>query len=179
MLVMHCNEDLTEQQWQLLDQQQNDDESNINEDDEMEVIDGVIEEDSNEMNTSCLENVMVVSENGFGKRTPLSEYRITKRGGKGIKTLNVTEKTGKLIAIKAVTDDDDLMIINKSGVAIRLALSTIREQGRNTQGVSLINIKKRNDVISSVCKVEHFEPQQDENDELEEQSNDSEQQNEM
>ena len=100
---------------------------------------------------------MVVSENGFGKRSALEDYRITKRGGKGIKTLNVTEKTGALIAIKAVTDDDDIMIINKSGVAIRLALSTLRIQGRNTQGVVLINIKKRNDVISSVCKVKHVE----------------------
>ena len=100
---------------------------------------------------------MVVSENGYGKRSSLSEYRITKRGGKGIKTLNVTEKTGKLIAIKAVTDDDDLMIINKSGVAIRLPLNSVRVQGRNTQGVSLINIKKRNDIISSVCKVEHVD----------------------
>ena len=79
-----------------------------------------------------------------------------------MKTLNITEKTGKLIAIKSVTDDDDLMIINKSGVAIRLALMSVRVQGRNTQGVSLINLKKRNDVISSVCKVEHEEIEEDE-----------------
>lgn len=99
--------------------------------------------------------VLVVSEKGYGKRSSLYDYRITNRNGKGVKTLNITEKTGKLIAIKSVTDDDDLMIINKSGVAIRLAVMSIRVQGRNTQGVSLINLKKRNDVISSVCKVEH------------------------
>ena len=106
--------------------------------------------------------ILVVSEKGYGKRSSLNDYRITNRNGKGVKTLNITEKTGKLIAIKSVTDDDDLMIINKSGVAIRLALMSVRVQGRNTQGVSLINLKKRNDVISSVCKVEHEEIEEDE-----------------
>ena len=99
--------------------------------------------------------VLVVSEQGYGKRSSIFEYRITNRNGKGIKTINVTEKTGKLVAIKSVTDDDDLMIINKSGVTIRLALSVVRIQGRNTQGVKFIDLKKRNDVIASVCKVEH------------------------
>lgn len=99
--------------------------------------------------------VLVVSEKGYGKRSSIYDYRITNRNGKGIKTLNITEKTGKLIAIQSVTDEDDLMIINKSGVAIRLSLQSIRIQGRNTQGVCLINLKKRNDAISSVCKVEH------------------------
>ncbi len=112
-------------------------------------------------NDPNIPSVLVVSEKGFGKRSSIFEYRITNRNGKGVKTLNITEKTGKLIAIESVTDDNDLMIINKSGVAIRLALSTIRLQGRNTQGVSLINLKKRNDVISSVCKVEHEEEEGD------------------
>lgn len=106
--------------------------------------------------------VLVVSEKGYGKRSSIYDYRITNRNGKGIKTLNITEKTGKLIAIQSVTDDDDLMIINKSGVAIRLSLQSIRIQGRNTQGVSLINLKKRNDAISSVCKVEHEDVEDEE-----------------
>ncbi len=112
-------------------------------------------------NDTNIPSVLVVSEKGFGKRSSIVDYRITNRNGKGVKTLNITEKTGKLIAVEAVTDEDDLMIINKSGVAIRLALSTIRVQGRNTQGVSLINLKKRNDVISSVCKVPHEEEEGD------------------
>lgn len=111
-------------------------------------------EEENENNPNA-PTVLVVSEKGFGKRSSIDDYRITNRNGKGIKTLNITEKTGKLIAIESVTDDDDLMIINKSGITIRLALKGIRIQGRNTQGVSLINLKKRNDVISSICKVEH------------------------
>lgn len=106
--------------------------------------------------------VLVVSEKGYGKRSSIYDYRITNRNGKGIKTLNITEKTGKLIAIQSVTDDDDLMIINKSGVAIRLSLQSIRIQGRNTQGVCLINLKKRNDAISSVCKVEHEDIEEEE-----------------
>ena len=115
------------------------------------------------INDPTIPTVLVVSENGYGKRSSIFDYRITNRNGKGIKTLNITEKTGKLIAIKSVTDDDDLMIINKSGIAIRLALKTVRIQGRNTQGVTLINLKKRNDAISSVCKVEHEEVEDDEN----------------
>ena len=94
-----------------------------------------------------------MSENGFGKRTDFDEYRITKRGGKGVKTINITEKTGKLIAIKTVTNDNDLMIINKSGITIRLKLADVRIMGRATQGVRLINLEKRNDQIASVCKV--------------------------
>ena len=97
--------------------------------------------------------VLVVSEHGFGKRTDFDEYRITKRGGKGVKTINITDKTGKLIAIKNVTENDDLMIINKSGLTIRMAVSDIRVAGRATQGVTLINIKE-GDSIASVSTVE-------------------------
>ncbi|MBO4621922.1 MAG: DNA gyrase subunit A [Paludibacteraceae bacterium] len=96
--------------------------------------------------------ILIVSENGFGKQSDLDEYRITKRGGKGVKTINITEKTGALIAMKAVTEDDDLMIINKSGIAIRLAASTIRIAGRATQGVKLINIRE-GDSIAAVCTI--------------------------
>jgi len=99
------------------------------------------------------ETVMVVSENGYGKRSAVADYRVTGRAGKGVKTLDITEKTGRVIAIKAVTDNDDLMIINKSGIAIRLHLADVRIQGRATQGGRLINLEKRGDVISSVCKV--------------------------
>ena len=105
------------------------------------------------------ETVMVVSENGYGKRTAVVDendedvYRKTNRGGKGVKTLNITEKTGRLVAIKNVTDQNDLMIINKSGIVIRLAVDTCRVMGRATQGVRLINLSKKNDTIASVCKV--------------------------
>ena len=99
------------------------------------------------------ETIMVVSENGYGKRSQVEDYRVTNRGGKGVKTLNITEKTGRLVAIKVVTDDNDLMIINKSGILIRLKVSECRIMGRATQGVRLINLTKKNDVISSVCKV--------------------------
>ncbi len=99
------------------------------------------------------ETVMVVSEQGFGKRSLVEDYRVTNRGGKGVKTLSITEKTGSVVAIKAVTDENDLMIINKSGITIRLNLSEVRVMGRATQGVKLINLGKRNDVISSVCQV--------------------------
>ncbi len=100
--------------------------------------------------------ILVVSENGYGKRTELEDYRITNRGGKGVKTINVTEKTGDLIAIKDVTDADDLMIINKSSIVIRIAVDQLRVMGRATQGVKLINLKQ-NDQIASVAKVEHEE----------------------
>ena len=96
--------------------------------------------------------ILVVAENGYGKRSSLDEYRITNRGGKGVKTLNITEKTGKLISINAVTDADDLMIINKSGLTIRMAVEDLRVMGRATQGVKLINIKG-NDSIAAVTKV--------------------------
>ena len=99
------------------------------------------------------ESIMVVSENGYGKRSQVEEYRVTNRGAKGVKTLNITEKTGRLVAIKNVNDENDLMIINKSGITIRLAVSECRVMGRNTQGVRLINLSKKNDVIASVCKV--------------------------
>jgi DNA gyrase subunit A len=111
------------------------------------------------MNPHSENTILVVSTQGYGKRTHLDDedgepvYRITRRGGKGVKTLNVTEKTGKLVAIKSVSDDNDLMIINKSGITIRLNISDIRIMGRATQGVRLINLEKRNDQIASVCKV--------------------------
>ena len=98
------------------------------------------------------ESILVVSEKGYGKKSAIDDYRITNRGGKGVKTLNVTEKTGFVTAIKSVTDDDDLMIINKSGVTLRLRTAAIRQQGRATQGVRLIDLQKRGDTISSVCK---------------------------
>lgn len=99
------------------------------------------------------ETIMVVSEKGYGKRSLVEDYRVTNRGGKGVKTLGITEKTGRLVAIKVVTDDNDLMIINKSGVVIRLSVQECRVMGRATQGVRLINLVKKNDVIASVCKV--------------------------
>ena len=105
------------------------------------------------VNNAETETVMVVSENGYGKRSQVEDYRKTNRGRKGVKTLSITEKTGRLAAIKNVTDDNDLMIINKSGIAIRLAVSECRVMGRATQGVRLINLSKKNDVIASVCKV--------------------------
>ena len=105
------------------------------------------------VNDSETETVMVVSEEGYGKRSSVEDYRKTNRGGKGVKTMNITDKTGKLIAIKNVTDQNDLMIINKSGIVIRLAVADCRVMGRATQGVRLINLAKKNDVIASVCKV--------------------------
>ena len=105
------------------------------------------------VNKPEVETIMVVSENGYGKRSQVEDYRMTNRGGKGVKTLSITEKTGRLVAIKVVTDDNDLMIINKSGILIRLKVSDCRVMGRATQGVRLINLTKKNDVISSVCKV--------------------------
>ncbi|MCK9304674.1 MAG: DNA gyrase subunit A, partial [Bacteroidales bacterium] len=121
------------------------------------------------VNTSLTEaekpHILVVSENGYGKRSLLEDYRITNRGGKGVKTLNITEKTGSLIAIKDVTDDNDLMIINKSGVTIRMEVSSVRVAGRATQGVKLINIRE-GDMIAAVCKVNKSEerPQTNEDD---------------
>lgn len=123
-------------------------------DDGEDYIVGMICMDSNSEDT-----ILVVSEQGYGKRTRLNDedgepvYRITNRGGKGVKTLNITQKTGKLVSIKSVTDNNDLMIINKSGVTIRVKISDIRIMGRATQGVRLINLEKRNDQIASVCKV--------------------------
>ena len=102
-------------------------------------------------------SVLVVSENGYGKRSAIEDYRITNRGGKGVKTLQITDKTGALIALKAVTDDDDLMIINKSGITIRMHLDTLRIMGRATQGVKLIDLTKKNDKIASVCRVDKEE----------------------
>ena len=99
------------------------------------------------------ETVLVVSEQGYGKRSIVDDYRMTNRGGKGVRTLNITDKTGRVVAIKSVTEEEDLMIINKSGITLRLRVADIRQAGRATQGVRLIDLKKRNDVISSVCQV--------------------------
>jgi DNA gyrase subunit A len=103
--------------------------------------------------------ILVVSENGYGKRTDVDDYRVTNRGGKGVKTINVTEKTGELVSIKDVTDKDDLMIINRSGIVIRIAMSNLRSMGRATQGVRLIKLKG-DDSIASVAKVEHDEEEE-------------------
>ncbi|MBP7209640.1 MAG: DNA gyrase subunit A [Paludibacteraceae bacterium] len=105
------------------------------------------------INQEKKEDILVVSEKGYGKRSDLDDYRITNRGGKGVKTINITDKTGKLVTIKNVTDDNDLMIINKSGIAIRFEVSSLRIMGRATQGVRLINLEKREDEIASICKV--------------------------
>ena len=106
-------------------------------------------------------SVLVVAENGYGKRSAVDDYRITNRGGKGVKTINITEKTGDLISLKNVSDDEDLMVINKSGVTIRIAVDTLREMGRATQGVRIIRLKD-DDSIASVAKVSRFEVQEDE-----------------
>ena len=111
--------------------------------------------------------IAAISEKGYGKRSDIDEYRITNRGGKGVKTINITEKTGQLISINDVTDEDDLMIINKSGLTIRMKISDLRVMGRATQGVRLINIKG-NDSIAAVTKVlrEDEEVELDENGEI-------------
>jgi DNA gyrase subunit A len=106
------------------------------------------------MNAETENNVMVLSQEGFGKRSLLDYYRITNRGGKGVKTMNVTEKTGRLVAFKSVNDDNDLVIINKSGITLRIHVASVRVMGRATQGVRIINLDKRNDVIASVCCVD-------------------------
>lgn len=115
------------------------------------------------------ETVMVVSQNGYGKRSPLDDYRVTNRGGKGVKTLNVTEKTGNLVAIKNVNDSNDLMIINQSGITLRMPVAGIRVMGRATQGVKLIDLSKRGDVIASVCKVDS-DPVEEIEEEIEQES---------
>ena len=97
-------------------------------------------------------NILVVSENGFGKRSSLEDYRLTNRGGKGVKTISITEKTGKLVTLKSVSDSDDLMIINKSGIAIRMQVEDLRVMGRATQGVKVISLKD-GDSIAAVAKV--------------------------
>ena len=117
------------------------------------------------------ETIMVVSEQGFGKRSDIEDYRKTNRGAKGVKTLNITEKTGKLVAIKTVTEENDLMIINKSGITIRLKVADVRIMGRATQGVKLINLEKRNDEIGSVCKVMSEAEEEEIENELNEQEN--------
>ena len=110
------------------------------------------------------QSVLVVSQKGYGKRSSLDDYRITNRGGKGVATMKITDKTGDLVAIKNVSDNNDLVIINQSGITLRLPVSGIRVMGRNTQGVKLIDLKKRSDVIASVCKVPHEEAETPEED---------------
>ena len=105
---------------------------------------------------------MIVSENGYGKRSEVEDYRKTSRGAKGVKAFEKTEKTGRLVAIKIVTDENDLMIINKSGILIRLKVADVRVMGRATQGVRLINLTKKNDTIASVCKVMSSQDEDDE-----------------
>ena len=118
-------------------------------------------------------DILVVSEKGYGKRSKLEDYRMTNRGGKGVKTLNISEKTGNLVAIKNVDDSNDLMIINKSGIAIRMAVEDLRVMGRATQGVKLINIKE-SDSIAAVAKVTYEEEDttEEHDTEIENQSND-------
>ena len=125
------------------------------------------------VNNPETESILVVSEKGYGKRSLIADYRVTNRSGKGVKTLSLTDKTGPVVAIKCVTDDDDLMIINKSGVAIRLKLSEVRVMGRATQGVRLINLEKRGDIISSVCQVPTEEEELPEAEEISESPADS------
>ena len=125
------------------------------------------------VNNPETESILVVSEKGYGKRSMIADYRVTNRSGKGAKTLSLTDKTGPVVAIKCVTDDDDLMIINKSGVAIRLKLSEVRVMGRATQGVRLINLEKRGDIISSVCQVPTEEEELPEAEEISESPVDS------
>ena len=161
MVCLACNKPLDPSMFNENEEEADDDVADVAEEEEDSSVD--VQEQVEDVSDDFPETIMVVSEKGYGKRSNIGGYRITHRGGKGVKTLNITEKTGKLVAIKSVTDDNDLMIINKSGIAIRLAVSDVRVQGRATQGVSLINLKKRNDVISSVCKVEHVEPENEEN----------------
>ena len=125
------------------------------------------------VNNPETESILVVSEKGYGKRSMIADYRVTNRSGKGVKTLSLTDKTGPVVAIKCVTDDDDLMIINKSGVAIRLKLSEVRVMGRATQGVRLINLAKPGDIISRVCQIPKEEEELPEAEEISESPVDS------
>ena len=125
------------------------------------------------MNGNADETVMVVSENGYGKRSALDDYRITNRGGKGVKTMSITEKTGKLVSIKNVDDTNDLMIINESGITLRMPVASIRIMGRATQGVKLIDLGRRGDTIASVCKVDS-DPDEEVEQELEQEKRESE-----
>jgi len=124
------------------------------------------------MSADNSQNLLVVSENGYGKRSDIEDYRTTSRGGKGVKTINITEKTGALVSIKSVVDKDDLMIINKSGITIRLAVEALRVMGRATQGVKLIDLKE-NDIISSVAKVENVEEIEKQGEDIEPKNNDT------
>jgi DNA gyrase subunit A len=120
------------------------------------------------------EDILVVSENGYGKRSKIDDYRVTNRGGKGVKTINITEKTGKLIAMKSVSDENDLMIITQNGITIRLAVNTISILGRATQGVRVINLKE-DDTIASVARVTIVEPEENEGENIDNEENNTEQ----
>ena len=122
------------------------------------------------MKQNTEDTVMVVSENGYGKRSDIDDYRITNRGAKGVKTLNITEKTGKLAAIMSVNDSNDLVIINQSGITLRLKVADIRVMGRATQGVKLIDLSRRGDTIASVCKVDSDPEQAAEKEDAEDQA---------
>ena len=124
------------------------------------------------MKIDSQDSIMVVSANGYGKRSDIDDYRITNRGGKGVKTIAITDKTGDLVAIKSVNDDNDLVIINQSGITLRLAVKDVRVMGRATQGVKLIDLSKRGDTIASVCKVAS-DPEQEVDQDLEELSNEN------
>ena len=145
-----------------------------------------LEEDGQDrvIGTVCVEKgtektILVISENGFGKRTPVDDeegnpiYRVTNRGGKGVKTIEITDKTGHLVGIHAVTDEDDLMLMTKSGTVIRMDISTIRQTGRAAQGVKLIELQKRNDEIAFSCIVPKQEPEAPEAEETEEAENEN------
>ncbi|MDE6691776.1 MAG: DNA gyrase subunit A, partial [Muribaculaceae bacterium] len=106
------------------------------------------------MEANSSNSVMTLSEKGYGKRSDLDGYRTTNRGGKGVKTMNITDKTGHLVAFESVNDDNDLVIINESGITIRIHVADLRVMGRATQGVKIINLEKRNDCIASVCCVD-------------------------
>ncbi len=124
-------------------------------------------------------NLLVVSEKGYGKRSEINDYRITKRGGKGVKTINVTEKTGKLVAIKNVTDQDDLMIINKSGITIRMAVEKLRVMGRATQGVRLIRLNEGDEIssVEKIINIEEDEIELNDDSEIKNESNESNEEN--
>jgi DNA gyrase subunit A len=148
-----------------------DDKAVADDEEDVEVEETENDDTPQEAEDPTMPTILVLSEKGVGKRSAIDTYRITNRNGKGVKTINLTDKTGKLVAFKKVTLENDIMIINKSGVTIRLAVSDIKKSGRMTQGVKLIDIAKRNDVISSVCVVDHVDPKDLEEKEFDEDGN--------
>ena len=150
-----------------------DDKAVADDEEDVEVEETENDDTPQEAEDPTMPTILVLSEKGVGKRSAIDTYRITNRNGKGVKTINLTDKTGKLVAFKKVTLENDIMIINKSGVTIRLAVSDIKKSGRMTQGVKLIDIAKRNDVISSVCVVDHVDPKDLEEKEFDEDGNEN------